>query len=234
LVVRHPVLSDSEYDELYAQAPTHAWSDRGHREDHHIVAQRVLAAGAERVLDVGCGQGGLFQLLPRSTECFGIDPLHIDQDRFSYIGSSLFDPIAAPHHGTFDVCTATDVIEHFRNPLLALKQMALFVRPGGLLLITTGDAESRVAIAKKGKFWYVCFAEHLSFISETWAQKIEVTGVRYVESVPFRHGASGLRKLPTLAVRIARDVQSAWKSGVPGLAADHRMFVFERISSRTD
>jgi SAM-dependent methyltransferase len=230
LVLRHPVLTDEEYDRLYSSAPAKAWSDRGHRQDHRLVAQRVTSAGAKRVLDIGCGQGGLFDLLPPEAACFAIDPLRIEQNRFTYIGSTVYDASATEYFGTFDVCTATDVIEHFPNPILVLAQMALFVRPGGLVILTTGDANSKAAKQKRGKFWYFCFAEHLSFISDEWARKNPVPTLSYIESVTFRHGATGLRMAPTLAARMVRNRKSVRVSGVPGLAVDHRLFVYKRES----
>lgn len=53
----------------------------------------------------------------------------------------IYDPYFAPCEGyktkTFDVITATEVIEHLAQPLEAFEELASLLRPGGILAVMT-------------------------------------------------------------------------------------------------
>jgi SAM-dependent methyltransferase len=110
------------------------------------VLERVnaLAPVSERTtwLDYGCGTGGLVQYLrSRSVDAVGFeqgwcvdllrgnDTPTIDEDDFAH------------HEERFDVVSAIEVIEHTPNPVAVLRTIRRLLRPGGILFMTTGNAE---------------------------------------------------------------------------------------------
>ena len=62
----------------------------------------------------------------------------------------------------FDAVTMWDYIEHSTDPLGDLRRAARVLRPGGLLLISTGDAGSVVARAS-GPRWHLLTPRHHNF-----------------------------------------------------------------------
>jgi len=65
--------------------------------------------------------------------------------------------------GPWDATVMLDTIEHLRRPLRALRRLHAATRPGGVLLLTTGDARSVMARAC-GRYWRLMTPpEHLFF-----------------------------------------------------------------------
>lgn len=95
-----------------------------------------------RWLDFGCGLGGLV----RYARGAGFDIVGHDDgyavDRLRQDGVPvLTEPELAESPASFDVVTAIEVLEHTLDPVAALRVMARALKPGGLLFLTTGNAE---------------------------------------------------------------------------------------------
>jgi SAM-dependent methyltransferase len=110
-----------------------------------------LKAGLD-LLDVGCGPGTLTvdlarRLVPGGTVT-GVDVAdvveaatreardqHVDNVRFV---QGDFRTLGLPAHG-YDVVHAHQVLQHLRDPVGALEEMAQLVRPGGLVAVRDSD-----------------------------------------------------------------------------------------------
>jgi SAM-dependent methyltransferase len=126
---------------------------------------RALAVvdGATSWLDYGCGVGGLVAFLrahgvPRAMgfEQGWAVPRLVDRG-IPVVGADHLEE----HAGSFDVLTAIEVIEHARDPVDELRRMRDLLKPGGLLFLTTGNAEpfrDRIAAWR-----YVLPEVHLSY-----------------------------------------------------------------------
>ncbi len=118
-----------------------------HFEDHYwwFVGRRYLLAALldrhlppqadRRILDVGCGSGGVLGLLQRYGQAVGLDPyrtpLRLAADRgFRHLvrGDGVSLPFA---DGAFDLVTSLDVIEHIADDHAAATEIARVLRPGG-------------------------------------------------------------------------------------------------------
>ena len=119
--------------------------------------------GTTRWLDFGCGAGGLVGYLRGE----GVDALGFEPG----VGAATFRA-AAPERflspeqleqaaGRFDIVSAIEVLEHVADPLAELAALRRCLRPGGLLLLTTGNlAPYRDRIER----WrYVMPEVHISF-----------------------------------------------------------------------
>lgn len=107
-----------------------------------IVRQLRGSLDGVRWLDFGCGLGGLVRYgRERGIEISGFDEGYaaerIQQERIPALAAEELDDAA----GAFDVVTMIEVLEHLIDPVSRLRRIATLLRPGGLLFLTTGNAE---------------------------------------------------------------------------------------------
>jgi SAM-dependent methyltransferase len=125
-----------------------------------------LTAGLDpssRWLDFGCGNGGLVRHL---REQRGVDAVGFEEGAIVAEARALGVPILGREGledsgGSFDVVTAIEVMEHTFDPVSELRQMRKMLKPGGLLFITTGNAEPYAD--RLAKWRYVLPEIHISF-----------------------------------------------------------------------
>lgn len=163
-----------------------------------------------RLLDVGCGTGGLLRAArARGWEAVGLEPHPESAARLDaeFPGALVPVPIeksasAAAFLGDrdrFDAATLTDVLEHLVDPAQALRLIHRLVRPGGLLLITTVDRKNWLA-RLSGRRWIHYHREHLwYFCRPTLRRLVERQGFEPVvhgscwRKYPWRYVAALLR-----------------------------------------
>jgi SAM-dependent methyltransferase len=107
------------------------------------------------------------------------------------------------HPGKFDVVTAFDVIEHVRNPAELLGMMISAVRPGGLLMISTGNTQAWSWRLLGSRYWYCKTPEHMSFMCPEWFQsEVPLHSARIAEVVHFSHATSRVRAVRELLANL--------------------------------
>ncbi len=154
-----------------------------------------------RWLDFGCGAGGFLKFLREKSALAG-RPLDLcghdvgsyanllrtkDAFRILDLGEVGREPT-----GSFDVISMIEVIEHLPSPLEPLQLVARLLKPGGLLLLTTGNLDSPAA-RRSGIHYRYCAPEiHVSlFNPRTLARLYARVGltpypVRYDGAVRFK------------------------------------------------
>jgi 2-polyprenyl-3-methyl-5-hydroxy-6-metoxy-1,4-benzoquinol methylase len=137
-------MDPSLYHAFYEIEDRHWWFS-GRRRIVDTLLRRFLGAHKNdsapretlRILDVGCGTGGMLPVLSRHGRVTGIDqePLALDYCRRRGITDvHLQESYDAP--AAFDVVTLFDVLEHVDDEAGFLKKVGRWLRPGGLLLLT--------------------------------------------------------------------------------------------------
>ncbi len=110
--------------------------------------ERAGVAVGGRVLDAGCGGGGMpLSLAEDATSVVGIDPAERFQEAGVRLGAehgmrnlhfALADGMALPFRdGTFDLVLSHAVIEHVADAPLYLRECARVLAPGGRVYLST-------------------------------------------------------------------------------------------------
>lgn len=116
-----------------------------------------------RWLDFGCGNGGLVRYINQQTaaNACGFEEGSIAAEAREHGIPLLSSDALATAGAGFDVVTAIEVIEHTIDPLAELRTIRTLLRSGGLLFLTTGNAEP---FASRLLRWsYVVPEIHVSF-----------------------------------------------------------------------
>ncbi len=244
-----------KFDEKYREASNDVWISGALRRDQVLVREKLTQNCSQgSILDIGCYDGALFRDLGTDYHKYGIEPSLKAADvarrsGIEIVGDSAGALGSMKHR--FDVICAVDVIEHVRSPLDFVRDASSALTSSGVLLISTGNADTSAWRMFGGRYWYCSAPEHISFLSPEWAanaaRELDLT---LVEVKTFRHGDTsqdawfrvkhGLRLLLRLGfslteagvifplLRNARERGPRFYLGVPGLFEDHMLLVFKR------
>lgn len=154
---------DAEYENDQTRSPVFA---------RHLEAIAARLAGSlgrnpARVLEIGCGQGGLLETLltlgPGRVEAVGYDPAWRDRPLAPglHIAKAAFG--AAEQRGRFDLVYARHALEHVEAPLALLQAMAAALAEGGRLCLEVPDLAWSLAQQQMQDFCY----EHCNYFTRS-------------------------------------------------------------------
>jgi SAM-dependent methyltransferase len=139
----------------------------------------------EKVLDVGCAEGGLARHLPHATYV-GLDPNFLTTAAGPDVRNETIAAHAALHAAEYDAACAFHVIEHVADPLGFAADLRDCIRPGGRLFITVPGRDSLVTDIPN--FMLNAPPNHLSWWSEgalrALAERLDLA-VEALEKLPF-------------------------------------------------
>ncbi len=211
---RHPVPTEEALIAMYQATPA---ADMLYRFEDNAAwssARRQLLLRhrpetACKVLDIGCHTGDFLAGLPSAWQRHGIEsahePIQVARDRHQVeiIGDRLgsTDPGWA---GQFDAVTLFDVIEHLPDPATGIGLAARFLKPGGILLLSSADMDAWTWRWLGAGHWYLQTPQHLSVVSAKFLQHVaRQLGLRIgqVQRIPHRHAPLRVRFRELLEAR---------------------------------
>jgi 2-polyprenyl-3-methyl-5-hydroxy-6-metoxy-1,4-benzoquinol methylase len=162
--------------------------------------------GNGRILDIGCSFGFFLDAARRrGWDACGLEisnfAAHYARTHFglTVVNKPLED--AEFESESFDVVTLWNVIEHLDDPAGAVRHIYRILKPGGLVVLTTGDIESPLA-KLQGRHWRMFMPPiHLShFSSSTIRYLLESAGLTLLEKTQALPYESLLTKLKLIAL----------------------------------
>lgn len=122
-----------------------------------------------RLLDVGCSSGAfLATAVKLGFRAEGVEPAAQAAATARAAGLKVHQGLlqeAVYAEGQFDAITLFEVIEHLKHPLELLQECQRILRPGGIMLIGTGNAASWTMAAMGSRWEYLDIAKHGGHIS---------------------------------------------------------------------
>lgn len=133
------------YDKRYSQTKN-TESCRSHRHVFNRAVERtlgILGTGAKRILDFGCNTGAAAKRFSKaghqvtgvdiSSSAIEVSKIEVPRAKFIVLESENQLPFV---DGSFDVCFASEVIEHVFDVRGCIREIYRILSPGGLFLIT--------------------------------------------------------------------------------------------------
>jgi 2-polyprenyl-3-methyl-5-hydroxy-6-metoxy-1,4-benzoquinol methylase len=156
-----------------------------------IVKLLSQTPGQIRLLDVGCSSGAFLNTAVQlGFRAEGVEPAPKAAATAQAAGLNVRQGLlqeAGYADGQFDAITLFEVIEHLQQPLELLQECRRILRPGGILLIGTGNAASWSMAAMGARWEYLHIAKHGGHVSFFSPESIALLGQRTGFSVAALH-----------------------------------------------
>jgi SAM-dependent methyltransferase len=168
----------SIYDASYFKGDTHdgyagyGCSERVLRRDFRRVLKRLTRCGCDggRLLEIGCAYGFFLLEAQRRFEVRGVElsahAAEACRSRGLEVHCGSVEDGCLKHQDPFDAAVMLDVIEHVEDPGGTLHAVREVLRPGGLLVITTGDWASLASRITRSAWRLMTPPQHLFFFSK--------------------------------------------------------------------
>lgn len=195
----------------------------------------------DRVLEVGCGTGdfvhAMAQMLCEGGFVIGVDKSRAMAAEARRRGAGPGAPVGfcvtdAQELGisaaSFDVCTATAVLQHLPDPARALQEMARVARPGGRVVVTETDWESQIIDSSDRDTTRAIVSTFTDSLKSGWVAR----------SLPALFHEAGLKDVSvTVSTTVQGDfegVMSGWLRGAVWAARDSGVITAEAAEAWLD
>jgi 2-polyprenyl-3-methyl-5-hydroxy-6-metoxy-1,4-benzoquinol methylase len=172
LVFKNSILSDDSFELLYGDVDFSNWSAcRTYPSERPVLRHLDSLPAGSQVLDFGCSSGRLLeQANPRIGKWgFEVNKTAAREAAAKGIQMPADWKNLKSLQQTFDAVLLMDVFEHLSNPTMLLREMTELVKPGGMLVVSTGNADCRACQTDIPNFWYFRSIQHLCMITKHYA-----------------------------------------------------------------
>lgn len=151
-------------------------------DDERRAAQFLHLFKDKKVVDVGCGTGGLLDYVKDSAaEVAGVEPQSYIREELRKEGYTMFKMPADAPMAAYDVATLFHVLEHITTPLETLREVRALLRPGGRVVAEVPHARDvllQLESFKKFSLW----SEHIVLHTrQSLAAFLEAAGFKNIK-----------------------------------------------------
>jgi 2-polyprenyl-3-methyl-5-hydroxy-6-metoxy-1,4-benzoquinol methylase len=182
-----------------------------------------------RLVDVGCGGGGLWRRLgDRFSSYCGVDAIRYDAfpANKEFLCVDLDSTSWPLSDASADVVAAVETIEHLENPWAFVRALVRIVRPGGWVVVTTPNQLSLLSLAtllakrRFSSFQDVHYPAHRTALLES--DLLRLAGAAGLESVALAYSSHG--RLPLVLWHYPRALARAF----PRALSDNLLVIGQR------
>lgn len=167
---------------------------------------RRLSPDGGRLLEIGCAYGFFLDVAKRHWTVRGLD---VSTDAVRYARERLGLEVSRDEFldlpdeaESLDLICLWDTIEHLEHPVQVIKKAAKWLKPGGHLVLTTGDVDSWVARIRKGRWRQVHPPTHLYYFSpRTLRRAFEGAGLMLIDAPHVGHRRDMMSMIHGLCLR---------------------------------
>jgi len=192
-----PLSAQNAYRERY-RAIRPGWTSSG---DQLEAIVRSYATSSTRVLDLGCGRGGVVELIWRDVRfAAGIDPDGPSLASHRAAGLPVVRGVGEGMpfvDGSFDLIVSLWVLEHLKEPLATLREVARVLAPGGHFVFVTPNLRNPLMLANR-------IGKALPGLQRRLVPR--VYGRHEEDTFPVRYRANTVEELRSLAGRAGLEV----------------------------
>ena len=174
LVFKDSILPEGLLDMLYEDVDFSGWAACQVYPTEKPVLKHInsLPKGS-KVLDYGCSSGRLLAQANPKIERWGFEVNKAAAREASTKGIRMVTELngLSSLGQTFDAVLLMDVFEHLSKPTELLNGMVDLVKPGGMLIVSTGNADCRACQIDAPNFLYFRSIQHLCMITKQYAEK---------------------------------------------------------------
>ena len=118
-----------------------------------------------KILDIGCGPGWLLSYLDNNWQKYGVEISKFASNNASKYGKIFNGEFDKYDGNNFDIIVMNHVIEHFKDPITALKKVKSMLNEDGKFIIGTPDFDSGAARRYGCNFRLLHDPTHVSLFS---------------------------------------------------------------------
>lgn len=194
------------------------------------LASRHVTGG--RWLDIGCGSGTLLALA--RSNGFEAEGIELTSERYEAAAANGLTVHNVPVEiiefpaSTFDVISLINVFSHLTNPIGTLAELHRILRPGGVLIVVTGEVSLGVKRSHVPR-WNL--GDHLYFLGEGTMQRLcEQVGLQIadVNRVWLPEELYSRENMSTKGLSSKRNVVKAIINKTPGIFPLFRTIMMRR------
>jgi SAM-dependent methyltransferase len=173
LVFKDSILLEEMFGLLYGDVDFSNWSAcRIYPTERPVLKHLDSLPAGSKVLDFGCSTG---RLLEQANPRLGKWGYEVNKSAACEAAAKGIQMVGdwkdlKSFQQTFDAVLLMDVFEHLSNPTALLKEMVELVKPGGMLVVSTGNADCRACRTDIPNFWYFRSIQHLCMITKQYAE----------------------------------------------------------------
>jgi len=182
------------------------WLGNFHRYRRKKIKELLIEIGVNKnttVLELGCGTSLLGEMFEKDeipkilASDISKERIELGKKKYPYINFLVDDALNTKIKGKFDVIFASEIIEHLKDPYLAVKNWKKLMKPGSYLIITTPNRTWSFSKTEQAHISLMNIKQVKDILKKLDFKIIKIKGIDIF--IPFLNRMRFLKKIPSLS-----------------------------------